>query len=667
MGGVDKPGLVIGGRSMLETALAAVRGLGPIVVVGPPRSELPESIVQTREPEPGSGPVAAVAAGLAVLADGPPDHVVILAADLPFLTDVVISELLRHRADYDAVFAADSDGRPQYLIGVWGYGTLAARLRELDTVINQPMKTLVPRNTRIVTLTGVDDCDTPGDIDAARAAFGTGREPGTHSDGLPGTAEPAGRDTGGSGSPAPGATGPPDTGRFGPLGPQNSGLLVPSDPGADTGTLPGSSADDDTTDEFPGEGHSPISRAADTPTPATATTSRAGTPAPAPMPLSEARKGLCESLSHLSTRDCALDTARGAALAAPITALGALPRFDVSAMDGYAVRGDGPWELRADIGFAGGQRPHGLLAGEAVRIATGAQVPEGTTRVLRDEFARYDGLLHRLPETPERSDIRRRGEDRTPGDVIAPAGTAVTAALVSAAAAVEVTTATVRGPVRARIVMTGDEIRSTGPLQAGQTRDSIGPVLPVLLAAQGVRAVDQVHLRDTAHGFDQVLATADDCDLLVVVGATGGGAADQLRGALDRAGARILVPRLALRPGGSTVVAELPSTTTVLGLPGNPFAAVATLLALTPAVVSGRTGAQPPRPLLGPLHNAAEIAGPVPRIVPARSSTDPAGGWIGDPTVRTAHLGGLVDRDGLVIVASEARDGALAEFVPLPR
>ncbi|MGI5216616.1 NTP transferase domain-containing protein [Nocardia sp. CA-290969] len=699
MGGVDKPGLVVGGRTMLETALAAVTGLGSIVVVGPPRSELAESIVQTREPEPGSGPVAAVAAGLAALTDEAPEHVVILAADLPFLTDAVIGELLRHRADHDAVFAADSDGRPQYLIGVWRYETLVARLRELGGVVNQPMKALVPRNTETVPLAGVDDCDTPGDIDAARTALGRASSPGTLADGSLEAAHEAELGTGRSGSPRTREPGPsasldrgsPRTGDPGSPGHGSSespargnsdvrsaggtDSLVPGDPGlatsgpldARTTALPAAGTNGPAA---PGRVDSPNSGPTEAPPSESATPCAPGTRIPvtgAPLSLRQAREALCEGLSRLPEHDRELAAARGAALAAPITAAGALPRFDVSAMDGYAVSGDGPWELRADIGFAGGQRPHGLLPGEAVRIATGAHVPDGTTRVLRDEFARLDGRLHRLPDTPDRSDIRRRGEDRTPGEVIAPAGSAVTAALVSAAAAVEVTTAAVRGPVRARIVMTGDEIRSTGPLQAGQTRDSIGPVLPVLLAAQGAITLDQVHLRDTAHGFDQVLATATDCDLLVVVGATGGGAADQLRGALDRAGSRILVPRLALRPGGSTVVAELPSATTVLGLPGNPFAAVAILLALTPAVVAGRTGAQPPRPLLGPLHNAAEIAGPVPRIVPARYAAAPAGGWIGDPAVRTAHLGGLVDRDGLVVVPADARDGTVVEFIPVPR
>ncbi|NUP28654.1 MAG: NTP transferase domain-containing protein [Nocardia sp.] len=578
MGGVDKPGLVVGGRSMLETALAAVAPLGRTVVVGPPRPDLGTHILQTREPEPGSGPVAAVAAGITTLGAGPAAHIVILAADLPFLTDTAISELLRHRADFDAVFAADSSGRPQYLIGVWRTESLVARLRELETVINQPMKALVPLRTNIVTLPGVDDCDTPGEIDAARAAFDT-----------------------------------PANGVRGGAGP----------------TRPGPPADPD------------------------------------PIPLDRARDILRDRLTRLPERPAELRRVRGAALAAPLVAGEALPRFDVSAMDGYAVAGDGPWNLRADIGFAGGRRPDGLHPGEAVRIATGAQVPEGTTRVLRDEFTRTDTVrLYRLPDAPLRSDIRRRGEDRAPGDEIAAAGTPVTTALVSAAAAVEVTTAAVRGPVRTRIVMTGDEIRSSGPLQAGQTRDSIGPILPDLLAAHGVPVIDQVHLRDTAHGFDEVLATATDCDLLVVVGATGGGAADQLRGALDRCAGHLLVPRLALRPGGSTVVAELLSATTVLGLPGNPYAAIATMLALVPAIVDGRTGAPARRRATGPLRNAAEISGPVARIVPARYSDD--GGWIGDPAIRTAHLGGIVDRDGLVVVAPGARDDDSVEFIPLP-
>ena len=391
---------------------------------------------------------------------------------------------------------------------------------------------------------------------------------------------------------------------------------------------------------------------------------RAAQAAAPPLPLARAREILATDPALLPVRESRLISARGATLADPLQAVEALPRFDVSAMDGYAVAGTGPWHLRHDIGFAGGERPAGLLAGEAVRIATGAHIPEGTDGVLRDEFIRVDdGMLHRLPEAPVRDDIRHRGEDWHSGDIVAPAGTPVTAALVSVAVAAEVGSVRVRGPVRARIIMTGDEIRGEGPLHSGQTRDSIGPVLPNLLSWYGIEPTDRVHLRDTPNGFDEVLTAPGDDHLLVIVGATGGGAADQLRGALDRAQARILVHRLRIRPGGSTVVAELPGGPVILGLPGNPFAAVATLSALAPAIVSGLTGRTLSRTRTAPLLNAGEISGPVPRIVPAQAAE---GGWSGDPAVRTAHLAGLLDREALVIVPAGASDGALVEYLPLP-
>ncbi len=576
MGGVDKPAMVIGGRSMLEAALAAVASCARTVVVGPRRPELDARIVQVREVPPGSGPVAAVGAGLRALGPTAAPLVVVLAADLPFLSQATVRELIRRGTESgaDAVFAADESGRPQYLIGVWRRTALAEALQRLDSLINQPMKALIPADTVTVTMAGIADCDTQEQVHRARMDWAAG----------------AGR----AARPAPAA-------------------------------------------------------AADV----------------RPLSLDEARDTLRTNISRLTVYWAELSSVRGATLAAPLTAVGALPRFDVSAMDGYAVAGDGPWRLRRDIGFAGGRRPVGLLPGEAVRIATGAHVPDGTTRVLRDEFARVenDEMLYQHQDSPLRDDIRRCGEDRAPGDLVAPEGTPVTAGLISAAASVEVAEAAVRGPVRARIVMTGDEIRTSGPLQTGQTRDSIGPILPDVLSWYGIRAIDRVHLRDTPRGFDEVLGAADDCDLLVIVGATGGGAADQLRGAIARTDTRILVHRLKLRPGGSTIVAESASGTTILGLPGNPFAAVAVLMALSPALVEGRTGSHPLRPLVGPLRNASAISGPVPRVVPARLV--PYGGWLGDPHIRTTHLGGLVDRDGLVIVPAEATDGDLVEFLPL--
>lgn len=382
-----------------------------------------------------------------------------------------------------------------------------------------------------------------------------------------------------------------------------------------------------------------------------------------PVSIDGARQAVLDGLTPLTPARLPLADAYGAALAEPLTAAEACPRQDVSAMDGYAVSGTGPWHLREEIRYAGGADALELDAGEAVRIATGAHLPRGASTVIRDEHALVeDGLLQRAQDAPVRDDARRRGEDWHPGHTLAPAGSRVGPAVVSAAASAEVTTALVRGPVRAHVVVTGDEIRRDGPLQDGQTRDSLSPILPALLSHCGVHSTSSAHLRDTPEGFDEVLSAITDTDVIVIVGATGGGAADNLRLALDRAGARVLVGRVAVRPGGSQVTATMPDGRVVLGLPGNPYAAVATLLAVLPTIVSALVGASPRAAVMGTVVNADEVRGDVTRILPATRLPD--GYWRVDTSVRTAHLAGLVDRDALAVVRPEA-DNAPTELIPI--
>ncbi|KAA0024030.1 NTP transferase domain-containing protein [Antrihabitans cavernicola] len=560
MGGVDKPAIAIGGRTMLDAAVAAVSGCDRIVVVGPQRPELPTSIVQTQERPPGAGPVAAIGAALDALPN-PAPSVVVLAADMPFLSAAAVTKLaaLSNDSGADAVFAIDDDGRPQHLLGVWRTAALVERVAALGSLDNQAMKALVPNDITSLHLDGIGDCDTVDDV------------------------------------------------------------------------------------------HRAVDLALSART----------------LTLDDARELLRTTITRLPYRTLPLHAALGAALADPIRAAQPLPRFDVSAMDGYAVAGDGPWQLRNDVGYAGGDRPSRLDHGEAVRIATGAHVPDGSTSVVRDEFAAlHDGVLTRIPDAPIRNDIRRSGEDWPAGRMLAESGTHVTPALLSAARSGDVFDARVRGPVRAHVVVTGDEIRRDGPLRDGQTRDSLGPVLPNLLAWCGIRTAGEAHLRDTANGFDEMLAAATDADLIVIVGATGGGAADQLRTALDRCGANLLVHRVSCRPGGSQVVAELADHRIVLGLPGNPYAATATLLVTAPAIVDGLTGRIPRPRQLGVLVNAGAVAANTTRIVPAR--VDRTGEWIAETDTRTAHLARLIDCHAVAIVQPDTRDGDTVELVELP-
>ncbi|CAM3815460.1 NTP transferase domain-containing protein [Smaragdicoccus niigatensis] len=555
MGGVDKPGLIVGGRSMLATAIDVVSECATVVVVGPQR-DLPAGIVQVQESPAGSGPVSGIAAGLAALPAGS-EFVVVLAADLPFISRTSVQELVDACQNADAAFASDPDGNPQYLAAAWRTAALREQLHRIGSLENQPMKRLVPAHLTTVPLADVNDCDTPADVTAARRAS-------TRS-----------------------------------------------------------------------------------------------------LSIEEARETIETALRPLTPRQVPAHQALGSTLAEPLVAASPLPRFDLSAMDGYAVSGDGPWRLRSDVGYAGGVRPDRLDDGEAVRIATGAHLPPGATSVLRDEFATVrDDVVTRTEGTPVRDDRRQAGESWQPGDVLVPAGTVVSPAVISVAASAEVAELVVRGPVRAHVVVTGDEIRREGPLREGQTRDSIGPILPNFLRWFGVQTKSEAHLRDTASGFDAVLAETD-AELIVVIGATGHGAADQLRTALERAGADLLVQRVQTRPGGSQIVACLRDGRVVVGLPGNPFAAIATAGMQIPGIAAALTAlTTTPREYVR-LANAEEVAADSTRVIPG--NPDGSGRWLAHhPRFQTAHLAALTGQSGLLVIPPGTSADDLVEVVRIP-
>ncbi|GGG12292.1 hypothetical protein GCM10007304_27830 [Rhodococcoides trifolii] len=382
------------------------------------------------------------------------------------------------------------------------------------------------------------------------------------------------------------------------------------------------------------------------------------------LSLADARARVRAVLALLPPRSVPVQDAAEAVLGEPLRALTAFPRFDTSAMDGYAVAGDGPWNVRDDVVYAGHGGPEPLASGSAVRIATGARVPPGSTSVFRDEHVTLDGSrLDLLPDAPVRNDTRRTGEDWTVGSTLAPSGVSVTPALVSTALSAGVESLLVRGPATVRTVVTGDEIRSSGPLADNQIRDSIGPVLPSFLRACGFRPRGETHTLDSEGGFDTTLTAASDVDVVVVVGATGGGAADRLRGALDRAGARVVVGSVACRPGGSCVIAVLPDRRVVFGLPGNPYAAVATLLCLGPSISAALTGAAPTVPRTGQLIDPPPTTTSA-RLVPAVHEGDDR--WHASESTRTAHLAGLLGCDGIAVVTPGTVSGDRTEILPVP-
>jgi molybdopterin molybdotransferase len=134
------------------------------------------------------------------------------------------------------------------------------------------------------------------------------------------------------------------------------------------------------------------------------------------MSVEDTRSTIRQSVQPLPARRAHLADNIGATLAEPLCTSTALPPVDVSAMDGYAVRGNGPWILRPDIQVAGPTLVGPLRQGEAIRIGTGARVPAGSTTVISDEYVTATTIsgkpgVARRVDAPIRDDTRRRGEN----------------------------------------------------------------------------------------------------------------------------------------------------------------------------------------------------------------------------------------------------------------
>jgi molybdopterin-guanine dinucleotide biosynthesis protein A len=130
MSGVDKPALVVGGKSLLGRAIEALGEISPIVVVGPERAGFP-GVVWTREAEPGSGPVAALAAGLDALGADAEGLVVVLAADLAGIRRSTVDKVVAAAAGRaDGAVLVDETGHRQWLIGAWRAAVLRRALPE---------------------------------------------------------------------------------------------------------------------------------------------------------------------------------------------------------------------------------------------------------------------------------------------------------------------------------------------------------------------------------------------------------------------------------------------------------------------------------------------------------------------------------------------------------
>ncbi|MEV7433485.1 molybdopterin molybdotransferase MoeA [Streptomyces griseoviridis] len=360
-----------------------------------------------------------------------------------------------------------------------------------------------------------------------------------------------------------------------------------------------------------------------------------------------------------------LADALGLTLAAPLAALTDLPSFDTSAMDGWAVAGPGPWDVRDEGLLAGHAEPPRLTDGEAVRIATGARIPQDTTAVLRAEHGRGDdkGRLFAARDLQHGQDIRPRGQECRSGDHLLPPGSLVTPAVLGLAAAAGYDTLTVVPRPRVDVLVLGDELLTSGLPHDGLIRDALGPLLPPWLRALGADVVAVRRLGDDAKALLKAVK-GSRADVIVTTGGTAAGPVDHVHPTLERVGAELLVDSVKVRPGHPMLLARVTENQHLVGLPGNPLAAVSGLLTLAEPLLRALAARPAPEPYTVALQEPAHGHPHDTRLVPVLLRGDSA---VPLHYTGPAMLRGIAAADGLVVVPpGGARAGQELELLDLP-
>jgi molybdopterin molybdotransferase len=360
-----------------------------------------------------------------------------------------------------------------------------------------------------------------------------------------------------------------------------------------------------------------------------------------------------------------LADAEGTTLAEPIDARTDLPAFPTSSVDGWAVRGSGPWRVVGRV-LAGAPTAPLTEDGTCVEIATGAAVPEGTASIVRTEDATRtgDGLVEGSPRAVQ--EWREPGEEARRGERLLPAGTPVSPGVLGLAASCGYDRLSVRRAPGASLLVFGDELLSTGLPGGGRVRDSLGPSVPAWLRRLGAQplAPPPAPVRDTLDAHVEALRSAlfGGARLICTTGGTMSGPVDHLHPALAELGAEYVVNTVEVRPGFPMLLAAVPrpdgGSALVAGLPGNPQSAVVALVSLVGPAIAGLLG----RPL--PQLSRIRLATPVPgrgghTHLALVDATGAAVGHAGSSMLR-----GLTGAMGFAVVPPGGT-GAVGDEVPL--
>lgn len=386
----------------------------------------------------------------------------------------------------------------------------------------------------------------------------------------------------------------------------------------------------------------------------------------------EAKRILMQHLRPLPFTPLVLDLAQDHHLAADVKSLAPHPMFDMSAVDGWALRGDGPGWSPVRVIAAGQKMADSLLPGQCARIFTGAQVPEGAERVLMQEHAFIEADMircrHGLP--PSGANIRRMGEQFTSGELLARTGERLGPALIGLVASGGYEEVEVSFKPWVAVVRTGNEFIEEGAPRDGRIFSSNEWMLFAALRKELCEVDDDgaYIAADTDADIEHAVRQAAAADVIITTGGVSVGDHDRVKAVLEKMGATIHFHGVAQKPGKPMLFATLDGKP-VFGLPGNPRAVMVLYWEYVLPFLRAMQGAIDPWPRteLLPVTGPLELKGDRAEFRAARSE----GGKLILLADEGSHmLRSMIDADALAYLPADKRswkNGEPVEVHFLPR
>lgn len=403
--------------------------------------------------------------------------------------------------------------------------------------------------------------------------------------------------------------------------------------------------------------------------------------APGLMPVDQAiTRGLALVAQVPQIETLPLHAATGRILACDIAAPVPFPLFDNAAMDGYACRladldGQGPWVLPLAGRIRAGDAPRALPPSSAMRILTGAPLPQGVDVVIAQEDVRRVGEAVAISDRPRTGQhIRRAGDDLAAGMPLLSAGRIIGAREAAALAGAGLAQVYVRRRVRVAILCSGSElVAPSKALKPGQIWDANHAMLNATLDHPWIERIALPACADDRAALREAVSDAmTQADIVITTGGVSVGDEDHMAAVIEDLGGQVEVMKLAMKPGKPLSIGRV-GRALWLGLPGNPVAAFVTWHVIGQVLAGRMAGLATPRPT-----KTLAALGEALRHKPGRCEYRPARilGHDGRGVLQVACLDGagshriaqLAEAEALVMIPADAEAmarGDLVELLPL--